>query len=298
MANETQSLVAFRDAETFVVKGTRDAKQVATAVSKLREMGLNVLTPATFTEEPPADYRLALKVIHAEPRDFFKASNGFAPHGRFLMDLARACGVVWRTDLCRRTDDGSDPYFVEFEAVCIVPDPTTGRPTPWKGTARMDLREGSATSDAQKSDSQRRQKRQFIVELCETRAMLRAIRKATGIRNDYTEAQTKTPFAVVSLEYHPGADSPEARAEIAKAAHRANLSLYYGDLAGHMDTPLPAKQPDPVAELDQVEAHLAESRRDESGAPDLKALAYEPGADDGPPADEDFADFDDEPTPF
>ena len=166
--------------------------QVATAVAALREKGLNVLTPATFTTSPPVGHQLALKIVHATEKDFYKTPNGFAPHGRFLMDLGRACGAVWRVDLQRRTDNGNEPYLVEFEAVCIVPDPTTGRPTAHKGTARMDYRDGSAAvetmtkrAEAKAKNSKWevdimkdvRQKRQFIVELCETRAMLRALRR-------------------------------------------------------------------------------------------------------------------------
>jgi len=273
----------------MVVRPTRDASAVVDALEEARAAGLNVLAPTSWLETIPPNYEIAVRVVRPRDNSFWPTGGGRnAPRGEFLLELTRAAGVMWRHELIRRIDPMTEPYLCCFEAVCVAPDPATGNPLVYKGTYQLDLREGSATSDdivssarsAEKGEAQLRQKRRFIVQLCETGAMLRAARKALGVRGDYSNAEKQKPFVLASLVRVAPDERSAARAEAARDA------IYYGGLGNIGATPVP-EEPETIT-IDEV--------RGEYEAPDLGGYADDLG--DVAEASFDADDFDDDGIPF
>lgn len=147
-----------------------------------------------------------------------------------VLKLANAAGICWDEKNCGRVDDGSDPHYVHWH-VSGAWRGLDGTVLPVPGDLQMDLRDGgqqvlkileSATGNspkekAEKGRVQLRDTRAKILEHAQSKAELRAIRKALAIRS-YTEAELQAkPFVVARLVFDGHDEDPVIEAENKRA---------------------------------------------------------------------------------
>jgi hypothetical protein len=165
-----------------------------------------------------------LKIMKADER----ALNKIA-----LLRISQAAGVVWSPDHCRRTDDGRtrNLWRWSYYGAYRVHD---GQLQPLMGSAELDLRDGSDEIKGW-SDAQTKQQRSKGNEICETKAMLRAIRML-GIQQVYKAADLAKPFVMVRWSFNPDMADPEIKKLVTTQA-MASLSTLFGSAAPQLPPP-------------------------------------------------------------
>lgn len=162
-----------------------------------------------------------------------------------LVRIAQAAGIQWIPEHCRRTDDGRQmnlwrwQYFGVYRA-------HDGTVQQCLGSAEADLRDGSAEIQGW-SAPQVKQQRSKGNEICETKAMLRAIR-SLGIKQKYTLEELKRPFVVVRFSFTPDMSDPEIKKLVTEQAMRGLTTLYAAPpalpvLPAHPDGPDDVDEP-------------------------------------------------------
>jgi len=186
-----------------------------------------------------------------------------------LMALAADAGIKWPPDLNRRADDGTDPDIIEWKSTGILAGlsgmtPVTAtkridlgqlrdrdewklraRPpwgivlpgakwdkqkeryeqTPW-GSLTTEQRESYIRNKVMENDMQRRE---FKVEMAETKAQLRVIRSILGIPSKFDKATIDNKaFAVLRIIFAPNAQTPEERRMILQSMSNMYLGAYPG----------------------------------------------------------------------
>lgn len=161
--------------------------------------------------------------------------------GKNALDrIAAAAGVRWNPHLCGRLDDGSNPYFVEYQAAGTVLQ-LDGTERMIQSSKRIDLRaEPGANPSTWGTDSQEiariaakadpprepwpqiLQARQHILSLAETKAKNRAIR-SLGVRTSYAPEEINRGFAVIRLQFTGQSDDPEIEREVSLMIARRAL---------------------------------------------------------------------------
>ena len=147
-----------------------------------------------------------------------------------LLKLANAAGISWDARASGRADPGTDPRVVHWHAAGAW-RALDGTVLPVVGDCQMDLRDGSdqaleilANSRGDTAGEREAKGRRTllatrakILEHAQSKAELRAIRKALAIRG-YTEAELREkPFAVVRLVYLGHDEDPEIERENKRA---------------------------------------------------------------------------------
>jgi hypothetical protein len=278
-------IIKSNNGQIVSVKPTRDATQVAHVVETFKKQGANVLTVASLLEEAPIDHRLVVRVLEFDARrDFFSTGKGkYAPSKTALEAIASALGVQWSPMGCARRDDRSDPYYCEFQATAFVKDSATGEMRTYTATKSYDLRDGSPDAE-ECSEFQLKQKRRFIVALCDTGARLRVIRQLAPVRNDYSNDEIRKPFVTVSMVYQPGVDTGMANMAH-HAAMQAQAAMFgFGAQQGQQFQALPASAPPalpPAQTQQEIEGDLFAEYCNEYGVvdsiePDLDKFASLP----------------------
>jgi len=186
-----------------------------------------------------------------------------------LMALAADAGIKWPPDLNRRADDGTDPDIIEWKSTGILAGlsgmtPVTAtkridlgqlrdrdewklsaRPpwnivlpgakwdkankcfdqTPW-GSCTHEQQEAYIRNKVTENDMQRRE---FKVEMAETKAQLRVIRAILGIPSKFDKATVQNKsFAVLRIIFAPNAQTPEERRMILQSMSNMYLGAYPG----------------------------------------------------------------------
>lgn len=133
--------------------------------------------------------------------------------GATIQQLGTAACINW-TDV-ERVDDGRDPFFVHYRV--------RGRYTMVDGVDRIiegerdsDFRDGSAQL-AKKSEAQIQQLRESILRSTITKAKLRAIRGALGLRHGLSTEDLDKPFVIARLVFTGQSDDPMTRRLFAAA---------------------------------------------------------------------------------
>lgn len=223
-----------------------------------------------------------------------------------LMAIASDAGVKWIPNLNRRLDDGSNPDVVEWQATGILaglsgmtPVTETKRvdldllrerdewklrnkppkgislpgakwdkqnnryeQTPWNQLT-TDQRETHIRNKVTENDLQRKE---FKVEMAETKAQLRVIRALLGIPSKFSkETIGNKEFAVLRIIFAPNAQTTEERKMIMQGMMNLYLGAYPGaESAGMLGEGPPA----PVAiEPHQVQGALPEAEPVETPPP-------------------------------
>lgn len=244
-----------------VVAGSlRDAGQVN---ARLRDMAseYHLVAPATVCGSLPEGCEVAISVVHVDsndapngPGEVYQTGGGKLGLAKATLDrIGSAAGITWDPQLCRRLDDGRDPYYVAFQAVGYVRN-FDGSIRTITGTKEMDLRDGSPQVDAlharikkdangkPKGDAtkQIREMRLHILGHAETKAKLRAIR-SVGIKTGYTKTELDRPFAIARLMFTGKTDDPELKREFA----RMNAQSMIGGVAALYGGTAPTASPAP-----------------------------------------------------
>jgi hypothetical protein len=183
----------------------------------------NLLSPATNVGQLPEATAVALSAVFVDSRltkdggDCWAMGGGMLmPAKHKVMQIGGALGITWDPDRCGRVDDGSDPHYCKWKVV--------GRYRRFDGTwttipahKQMDLRDGSdlivklrkdAAARDRSADNQITELRSFIEEHAETKAMLRLIRAAAGMKTSYTRGELNKPFVAASLQITGQTDDP------------------------------------------------------------------------------------------
>lgn len=246
----------------------------------------NVLSPVRQINTVPVGHALTLAVVSIDPDgDTYGVEGGKRALTKSALDrIATAAGISWDPRYSGRLDDGSDPCYAHYKAVGTVRDPD-GTTRTICGEKVMDLRTGSEQAKA--AGKGLSMQRVHILSHAETKAKLRAIRSAVGIRSSYTPAEVQRPFVAVKLVETGDFGDEELNREYARLKMRKMLGLdgAAASLYGPPPTQaLPCPEDRPTIELAGPARH----------APPPVGAASDDRDDDAPPADVEQG----EPIPF
>lgn len=170
-----------------------------------------------------------------------------------ILKLGQAIGVQWVPEHCRRTDNRKDPYLWSWQYFGAVRT-HDGQVMPLQGSYELDLRDGSATARSM-TGNQLPKARQNGNEVCETKAMLRALR-TLGIQQAYTVDELKKPFLIVRFSFTPDMADPAIKALVTQQAMSGIGALYSTPTMGALPAPsLPAL---PAGDLPDVFADVTD----------------------------------------
>jgi hypothetical protein len=195
----------------------------------------NLLTPVAGAAIP-AGFALQVTAVEVtSPEESYPVKGGEGKRGlgkAILNRLAQAAGIEWVTDKCVRLDDGSDPHYCYFQVVAVRRG-LDNRIQPLMATKEMDLRDGSPLATEIISSGKTTQsgqatlagQRAHIVSHAETKAKLRLIREATGLRHSYSGAELARPFVAARLVFTGDFGDPQINGEVAKMVAAQALGL-------------------------------------------------------------------------
>jgi hypothetical protein len=152
------------------------------------------------------------KKIH-KPNERALSKNG-------LLKISQALGIQWAPP--KRLDDGSEANRWQWQYYGVVRN-YDGQLQPVTGSRELDLRTGSAEA-AGMSDGQLKVARTFGNEICETKAMERAIRNY--VRQVYTVEELAKPFLIPRFSFTPDMSDPEIKKLVTERALNGMSSLY------------------------------------------------------------------------
>ena len=209
----------------------------------------HLVSPVNVGFSIPMLHEVTIVAIKISEAEVYPTQGGKMGLTKSALDrIAIAAGVEWDPRESRRLDDGSDPLYVEYQAVGRFPT-LDGSYRTITGTKIMDLRDGSAQTrtilGAKNGEKTLSQTRTFIGEHAESKAKNRAIRSGLGLRSGYTSDELSKPFVVARLIFSGHSDDAEVRkivaVEMVRQRFSAERQLYGGTAA-----PVPAAQPIPT----------------------------------------------------
>lgn len=220
----------------------------------------HLISPATTCGRLPEGCSVAVSVVHLDARvdahDVGFGKLGLLKHA--LMRIATAAGIAFDPLASGRLDDATDSHYVHWRAIGAWRH-LDGSILPVVGDKEMDLRDGSAQVDRiyanskekAKGDKQLMEMRAFIVPHAQSKAELRAIRKALGIRS-YTASELERPFVICKLMFTGQSENPriaEANAAAIRNSMLGGAQALFGPPAGSTvpAQALPAMQNAPVS---------------------------------------------------
>ncbi len=191
----------------------------------------HLITPSTTCASPPG-CAVSFTMIKIDPATESHSVGGGKRSllRTALLRLANAAGIAWDARASGRVDDGRHPHTVHWHAAGAWRD-LSGVVLPVVGDCRMALQDGGdqaleIMANARGDTPQERQTRGLrtllatrakILEHAQSKAELRAIRKALAIRS-YSEAELREkPFVVARLVYLGHDADPEMARENARA---------------------------------------------------------------------------------
>lgn len=224
----------------------------------------HVMSPAVSIGQMAEGFGANLAVVQIDPTIVFnkEETSGSGPdcywsksiHGadtrkrslrkEGLLKLSQAAGIQWLPGECRRLDDGKERYLWRWQYYGVVRT-HDGQLQPVQGTKELDLRDGSADAKAAASARHLDKMRQNGNEVCETKAMLRAIR-SLRVQQVYTVDELKKPFLIVRFSFTPDMSDPEIKKLVTQQA-MAGIGALYTPSTGHTLPALPAPAADAPA---------------------------------------------------
>jgi hypothetical protein len=137
-----------------------------------------------------------------------------------LMKISQALGIQWTAP--KRLDDGSQANYWHWQYFGFIRT-YDGQMQPVTGSRELDLRTGSAEASGM-SEGQLKVARTFGNEICETKAMQRAIRNLVG--QSYTVEQLAKPFLIPRFSFKPDTSDPAIKLEMTRMAMGGASQLY------------------------------------------------------------------------
>lgn len=212
-------------------------KRALESVEGHRKANANMLVAPAALAMCPKQYQPAITTVEipsTDPKDGWvypiPGGDTVGLSKSVLLILGNASGLTWMHHQMGRVDNESyGPLYCRWKAVCRV--------TNFDGSKRevvahktIDLRDGSPlcldlNRIAQKkedkyaekdhrdprkvtADEQIAQMRANIESLAETKAMLRCVRAALGVKTSYTREEIKKPFVVCKMVWMPPQNDP------------------------------------------------------------------------------------------
>lgn len=152
------------------------------------------------------------KKIH-EPHERAMSKTG-------LLKISQALGIQWAAPT--RLDDGKIENYWRWQYYGTV-QTYDGQQQPLTGSRELDLRTGKGEAVGM-SDGQLRVARSFGNEICETKAMERAIRNF--VRQTYTVAELDKPFLIPRFSFTPDMSDPAIKLLVTQRALDGRGALY------------------------------------------------------------------------
>lgn len=218
----------------------RKVEMPAAPIAKIQELrdaydrlaaNVNLITPMQSPDYIPAMHSVSLRAVvlntSESSGDVYHSPAFLKTHERALTKIAilkllqAAGGTVVES---RRTDDRRDHYVAEFRVVIEIPgiDGTRRRFESSKG---VDYRDGSPQTAAFTAN-QLKAARQFVPELAETKALLRAVRGALALKQKYTIEELGKPFVVPALVPDLDMSDPDTKRMVTAKALGITDALY------------------------------------------------------------------------
>jgi hypothetical protein len=243
----------------------RDAAELTAFIERCQRARWQVLSPATKVTALADSYGVLVSTVLINP----DPGRGEVYFDRQVMQgdelaltriglqrIEQVAGLSW-LPWSRRTDPRMIQNLWEYESWGSYLS-FDGTPRTVKGTAEVDLREGSAQigewtreawealvkSGVSKDDwkiggwSKERliQARRFGLRLAETKSQSACVRNAFGVRQKYTRAELLQPFVVLRVMYLPDERDPEIRQLLAANRLQGVSALFAHTLAGMLPT--------------------------------------------------------------
>ncbi len=290
-----------------------DLTQLIDGVRKLHGK-FNVCMPITQPDLIPEMYAVALRPVAIDTRvdgkgkplgpDVYQDQRDRSKYGLTKIGLAKfaaAANISWHPAYTGRVDDQTEQWVRSYRA-CGVVLGLDGTPRYITAHKTIDLRatkwgEKRSTWDGKEkitkvvaeggkdalgmSESALQQARQFIDEVCESKAMNRVLRNYAFVKGLYTRDELDKPFVISALVFTGHTEDPELRREVAKAmAERAmgSTAALFGPApaANHLIEDLGRRTPPPaigvaVADDDGDDTIEAEATDSSSADPNPSA---------------------------
>ena len=222
----------------------------------------NVLVPTLTIQEISPFHKPVLEIVSINPDpkagevyQIIPGSDDFCLRATALLKIGYAAGLIWNAKGSGRTDDSSDPSIVTYRAEAAVRK-EDGTYMPMNAEYMVDLKvieEETRESYEKKSqaimadkkkknekwtEEERKayvenslhrdmlQKRKFRLQLAQTGAMDRVIRKILALKGTYKKAELDKPFVVPKIAFHPDVTDPEVRKALLRQGLDASLALF------------------------------------------------------------------------
>lgn len=230
-------------------KFVTEPKEFNETVEKLAESGVcNLLCSLRYIDSVPPVQAISFRVMTLQPEDFYEpswAKGGLALKGETLTNFLReASGSFLRSE---RLDDGNTEHYRHLKGHVRIRG-MNGMYLTFSKDREIDLRPGAAEYEAmydpekkQYRTAQIAQARQTIGRVCETKAQLRAVRAALGVKQAYSFEDARKPYVIPVLVPNPDMSNP-AHAAYMLAHSTDSVELVYG----RSSRALPAHEPEPT----------------------------------------------------
>ncbi len=200
-------------------KNTQLQKTEIKSISVLQDMykgkPVNLILPRVEMGQLPAGTMLAVRSVAINKGDrshVYATEGGKKALTKYALDMiGNAAGITWISE--RRIDDRKHPHYCEFEVRGRVVD-FDGTVREAYGTKTLDLREdagggvpgrqlraiqAAATRGDRDPSAQIDKAREFMTEMCASKAKNRAISAILGIKRSYDPSDLDKPFIIPKL---------------------------------------------------------------------------------------------------
>lgn len=244
-------------------KAVKSLENLQQELEEYRKRGLyNVLVPTLTIQEISPMHKPVLEVVKINPDtkagevyEMVSGSGDFSMRAVALQKIGYAAGLIWNAKGCGRTDDGTNPNIITYRAEAAVRK-EDGTYMPLNAEYMIDLdviEEETRESYEKKSntlmaDKKKRnekfteedrknyvekcikrdmlQKRKFRLQLAQTGAMDRVIRKILGLKGTYKKEELEKPFVVPKIAFNPDVNDPKVRELLLKQGMDATSALF------------------------------------------------------------------------
>ena len=216
----------------------------------------NILVPTQTIQEISPYHKPVLEIVKINPDplagEVYQIVSGgdFCLRATALQKISYAAGIIWNARGCGRTDDGSKPSIVTYRAegavrkedgtymllnaeymldLEVVEEETRES---YEKKA-LDLIKAKTLTEGKKQEYIEKyvkrdmlQKRKFRLQLAQTGAMDRVIRKILGLKGTYKRAELEKAFIVPKIAFSPDISDPKIREALLKQGMEATNILF------------------------------------------------------------------------
>jgi hypothetical protein len=288
-------------------KAVKSLEKLQEELEGYRKQGsYNVLVPTLTIQEISPLHKPVLEIVRINPDakggevyEIVQGSGDFSMRAVALQKIGYAAGLIWNAKGCGRTDDGSNPDIISYRAEAAVRK-EDGTYMPLNAEYMVDLkiieqetresyeRKGNALMTDKKKAGERfteedrksyveksvkrdmLQKRKFRLQLAQTGAMDRVIRKILGLKGTYKRVELEKPFVVPKIAFSPDVSDPKVRELLLRQGMDATSALFGPDSERGMIEFQPTRDEPIDVEAVPVESQATETTKPEEQKPGKK----------------------------